>query len=480
MAWNRGVNSVGYSWRSATWFTITCIAIALFSTNFLYSYIVPILPVMIRDILHIDESLAQYTTSLVLSVHAFVGLVTGIPIGYIADKISSRQVSFLAALTAEAIGTILVMIATNVPILLIGRSIQAIGGNGAWIVGLATVADTVGQENTGKVLGGISSFFNSGLLLGPMLSGTLLQLFGYWPTWIAALAVLVIDIIMRLIMIEDRSKKGSRGEASRGVPSEGVESGTVEEQQHEQDVNERTALISPSSQPQDDLGPKKSDEIPENFYKVILTNPRALTGLICHFTAAFILVTFDTTLPLYVTTEFRWGPAEVSLMFLILQLPSLVFSTFVGILKDRVGTRGPTALGFISNAVFLALAGIPTHSSGHTGRIIYMVAIAGVGIGWTLTGGCGIIEITHVMKELEDERPGRFGPNSKLSSGYSITKICFTLGTLLAPVATGFMTRTLGYSYMSYSVGILSFVVGVLAAIFLGRRPASNDHSPEH
>lgn len=290
------------------------------------------------------------------------------------------------------------------PILLIGRSIQAIGGNGAWIVGLATVADTVGQENTGKVLGGISSFFNSGLLLGPMLSGTLLQLFGYWPTWIAALAVLVIDIIMRLIMIEDRSKKGSRGEASRGVPSEGVESGTVEEQQHEQDVNERTALISPSSQPQDDLGPKKSDEIPENFYKVILTNPRALTGLICHFTAAFILVTFDTTLPLYVTTEFRWSPAEVSLMFLILQLPSLVFSTFVGILKDRVGTRGPTALGFISNAVFLALAGIPTHSSGHTGRIIYMVAIAGVGIGWTLTGGCGIIEITRKLKALPQKQ----------------------------------------------------------------------------
>jgi hypothetical protein len=59
------------------------------------------------------------------------------------------------------------------------------------------------------------------------------------------------------------------------------------------------------------------------------------------------------------------------------------------------------------------------------------------------------------MKELEDQRPGRFGPNSKLSSGYSICRICFTLGTLLGPVVTGFMTRTLGYAYMSYSVGRL-------------------------
>ncbi len=299
------------------------------------------------------------------------------------------------------------------PILLIGRSIQAIGGNGAWIVGLATVADTVGQENTGKVLGGISSFFNSGLLLGPMLSGTLLQLFGYWPTWIAAIIVLVLDILMRLVMIEDRSKNDSRGEVSTEASSEDVESGTVDEQRREQDVNERTALISPSSQPRDGLGPKKNDEIlvPENFYKVILTNPRALTGLLCHFTAAFILVTFDTTLPLYVTAEFGWGPAEISLMFLILQLPSLVFSTFVGILKDRVGTRVPTALGFISSAVFLTLVGIPDHSSGHTGRVIYMVAIAGVGIGWTLTAGCGIIEITRKLEVL----PGNdlCGPRSR-------------------------------------------------------------------
>lgn len=68
---------------------------------------------MIRDRLHIDKSNAQYTTSLVLSVHAFVGLVTGLPIGYVADKIPSRQTSFLASLTAEAIGTVLVMISTN-------------------------------------------------------------------------------------------------------------------------------------------------------------------------------------------------------------------------------------------------------------------------------------------------------------------------------------------------------------------------------
>jgi sugar phosphate permease len=195
----------------------------------------------------------------------------------------------------------------------------------------------------------------------------------------AAIMVLVIDIFMRLVMIEDRK-------TDRGKPTEtsDVESRTAE------NVNERTTLISPS---QDDY--PKSADLEENFYKVILTNPRAATSLLGNFTVAFVLVTLDTTLPLYVTTEFGWGPAEVSLMFLILQLPSLVFSTLVGILKDRVGTRIPTALGFVSSAVFLALAGASDHWNGQTGHAIYTVAIAGIGIGWTLAGGCGIIEITR-------------------------------------------------------------------------------------
>lgn len=68
---------------------------------------------MIKDRLHIGESNAQYTTSLVLSVHAFVGLLTGIPTGYLADKIDSRKISLLASLGAEAIGTIVIMFAKN-------------------------------------------------------------------------------------------------------------------------------------------------------------------------------------------------------------------------------------------------------------------------------------------------------------------------------------------------------------------------------
>ena len=121
---------------------------------------------------------------------------------------------------------------------------------------------------------------------------------------------------------------------------------------------------------------------------------------------------------------------------------------------------------------------MPSHADGRLGHIVYMVAIGGVSVGRILTSRCGIIEMTskpeaspridilwtsahidlHIpatMKELEQGRPGRFGSNGKLSSGYSLTNFCWTLGMFLELIVTGFMTRTLGYSYMSYSIGRL-------------------------
>lgn len=68
---------------------------------------------MLTERLHIDPSEVQYTTSLVLSTNAFVSLLTAIPTGYLADKIPSRQVSLLASLGLEAIGTLVIVFATN-------------------------------------------------------------------------------------------------------------------------------------------------------------------------------------------------------------------------------------------------------------------------------------------------------------------------------------------------------------------------------
>ena len=299
-----------------------------------------------------------------------------------------------------------------VPVLLVGRGIQAIGGNAAWIVGFATLAETVGQDNTGKTLGFMSSFFASGILIGPMTSGMLLPLVGYWITWVVAISLLVVDMIMRVVMIENKQNRevSDRNNSVTVEPSSDIE---AMQANNPNEVSEQTALLHASSpenedqsysKPQSDMttnfqpnSAPKLEKSSENFYKFVLTNSRALTALILDCTMGIVLLSLDTTLPLHATRTFGWDAAELSLMFLILQMPSLLLATFVGMLKDRVGTRIPTGFGFLAMASSLWLLGAATDDSlvfEKEAQTITMVALAGIGTARTFIGGSGLLEIT--------------------------------------------------------------------------------------
>lgn len=57
------------------------------------------------------------------------------------------------------------------------------------------------------------------------------------------------------------------------------------------------------------------------------------------------------------------------------------------------------------------------------------------------------------MKDDQEERPNRFGPNGKMSSAYSLTNFTWNLGMLIGPVISGSLTQTVGYYYMNMVIG---------------------------
>lgn len=58
-----------------------------------------------------------------------------------------------------------------------------------------------------------------------------------------------------------------------------------------------------------------------------------------------------------------------------------------------------------------------------------------------------------LMKDVQEERPNRFGPNGKMSSAYSLTNFTWNLGMLIGPIISGSLTRTVGYYYMNMVIG---------------------------
>jgi MFS family permease len=103
----------------------------------------------------------------------------------------------------------------------IGRFIQAIASSFMWVVGYATIADSVDSKRLGMIYGVISVAAAVGLSAGPMVSVVLFKIGGYWTAWASAFAILLVDIVLRLLMLENsRRKRGERW--TRGFMFQGL------------------------------------------------------------------------------------------------------------------------------------------------------------------------------------------------------------------------------------------------------------------
>ncbi|KAE8393451.1 MFS general substrate transporter [Aspergillus alliaceus] len=448
----------GYRWRSAKPLIITTVTIALFAEAFLYSFIIPILSYMLEVRLNIDPSETQWYTTALLTLHGLVALVVAPPIAHFTDKTPNRKTPFLISLAASLVGTYLVALSSSVWVLYLGRVVQGVAGSASWIVGYATLADNVRQEDMGKAMGVTTAFSLLGLVAGPTISGTLLQLLGYWTAWTAPLAVLVLNFIFRLVMLERRDGlshvPGPRAVASS--PS------TVSPRVGEPQGQDEVSALLPSSSSHGYLSfnaePPKADpsDGPEQrpgFYAAMLREPRILTGAANILLLYIITAGFSTTLPLHMRRIFHWESMTVGLIFLGLQLPQVILSPLVGFLRDRLGYRYLTTVGWIILAPLLCLLGVPgsttfSWSRPEThGKATFVTCIASIGVILSLVRGGGALQMTGVMHELQSKDPTVFGDYGASSRLFSLIEIFFNLGLILGPLLSGLLVEALSFYY---------------------------------
>jgi MFS family permease len=264
-------------------------------------------------------------------------------------------------------------------VLFVGRIIQAASGSAGWIVAFATLTDNVRSEHIGKVLGTAMSFVTAGIVTGPIISGALLQLLGYWAAWSAPFMLLALDFVARLVMLEkDDTQTAPSGHAS---------------------IDEQEALLRPKAhRGTSDLEQQRSAPSSLGFYRIVLCNIRIITGLLNTVMFSMILSGFDATLPLHLQRIFNWGTLPIGIIFLGLQVPGMVLGPVVGWLRDRVGLRYPTTIGWILIAPLLWLLGIPGTGfdwadHGANGKVIFIAGIVGIGSVAPLVRGAGTFQL---------------------------------------------------------------------------------------
>ncbi|EXU95220.1 MFS transporter [Metarhizium robertsii] len=114
----------GFYWRSKPSFIIVTVALGLFTDLFFYGIMVPVVPFMLRDRLSIPGSQIQSCTSSLITAYAGPSVLFSLPPGWVADKIGSRQPTFVADLWMQVTATTVTSSGQRAAIVIIARFVQ--------------------------------------------------------------------------------------------------------------------------------------------------------------------------------------------------------------------------------------------------------------------------------------------------------------------------------------------------------------------
>ena len=137
------------------------------------------IPHLMHD-LGITASTAQWLTTAFMLTMAVVIPITG----FLLQRLNTRPV-FILAMATFSLGTLVSALAPGLPVLIVGRIIQAVGTAIMMPLLMTTIMTLVPPESRGKTMGNISIVISVAPALGPTISGIILNhLTWRWMFWL--------------------------------------------------------------------------------------------------------------------------------------------------------------------------------------------------------------------------------------------------------------------------------------------------------
>ena len=280
--------------------------------------------------------------------------------GWLADRSSNRQTPLLLGMTMLVLATLMLGLATNIYVLVTSRVLQGLSSAIIYTCGLALLLDTVGQAEIGQWMGIVLSFANVGLMLSPVLGGIVYANGGYNAILLVMLSIVVLDILLRLVIIEKRT-------ASKWTTLTGSASLHEQDQTSSATFDDAEPLLASSHSERRDYftGHNHQESISNSKLPtmvILLRYPRVLVALYGVFLAQVFLTSFDGVLPRFVKQTFSWDPMAAGLIFLTISIPAFA-APLAGALSDRYGPRWIVTCAFILATPLLACLSLVTQDS---------------------------------------------------------------------------------------------------------------------
>lgn len=173
-----------------------------------WGIIIPVIPKLIKELIHGDISEAAKIGGWLTFAYAFTQFIFAPLIGNLSDKYGRRPI-ILISLFAFSMDYLLLAIAPTITWLFVGRIIAGLTG-ASITTASAYIADVSTPENRAKNFGMIGAAFGLGFIIGPVIGGLLGQYGARVPFYAAAVLCLLNFLYGFFILPESLDKENRR------------------------------------------------------------------------------------------------------------------------------------------------------------------------------------------------------------------------------------------------------------------------------
>ncbi|KAF2174028.1 hypothetical protein M409DRAFT_62206 [Zasmidium cellare ATCC 36951] len=444
------------SFRSSKAFITFTVAYAVFTDSFLYGAIVPMAPFALQR-QGFEDGEVQKLITLMLA-----------PWGWLSDRYPQRRVPFLFGLIVLLVATAVLWFAPFVlqrailGLEISGRGLQGFASAIVWTTALAVLVDTVGQEELGEYAGYIGLALNLGNVAGPVLGGVDHEYGGVHGVFGLCMAVIGVDVVLRLIM-----KERQRKPFAVTMPNPSPDSGSESNKEATIELASPPTFSTSSALETSSLvrhSVSKRTRIPVIFR--LLGSARFCVSLWGVFVLAVVFTVFDTVLPITVERILGWDATGAGLIFLPFSLPSL-FGMLIGRRTDRRGGRWVVFASFlVACPCLIALRFVREKSAADIALLVVLLLLIGTCV--TVILEPLFSEVGRRSKELQemDARAGHDVRHGYHAQAYAHFNMAWSLGNTVGPIMAGYINDAAGWGGVTLALGILCGFSAVPLVLF--------------
>jgi DHA2 family metal-tetracycline-proton antiporter-like MFS transporter len=268
--------------------------------------------------------------------------------GRVSDLFGVRRV-FTFGVLGFALGGFICALAPNLPVLILGRVVQAAGGAAVPALATVAVARVIPDGQRGSALGLVASSVGVGAAVGPVVGGIVGELSSWRVLFIGSLALMLLILPLAHRVLPNGNTQGGRFDLLGGVLL-GLGAGLFLFGITQGQTAGFTGFASWGSFVGAVLATLgfvwRINTAPEPFVPPALFANRAyVTALVVGFFAMFANLASLVLVPLLVVEESGLAPGAAGLVLTPGAIALALLSPMTGRLSDRVGVKVPLVIG---------------------------------------------------------------------------------------------------------------------------------------